>query len=228
MCPSPSAVCYDISPTMIRLHWHPFSIVPRRVRILLREKAIAHEEVEVDVLRGDHRGAEFRRLNPFSQIPVLEDGDLILSESIAIMEYLEERFPEPSFLARSPAARALTRQLMLWSGDYLPGPWKTWMAPAFAPDAPVDAPARDQAHDEIAAHLDVLERRLASRDWLVDDYSLADMCYAPFVTVFDRVDLGHLVAARPAVAAWMARLQERPAVRDTAPPHVPLKLPKRS
>jgi glutathione S-transferase len=173
---------------MIRLHWHPFSIVPRRVRILLREKAIRHEEVEVDVLHGHHRGAEFRRLNPFAQIPVLEDGDLVICESVAIMEYLEERFPEPSFFSQDVANRATTRQFMLWSGDYFAGPWETWMAPAFAPAAPIDAAARDKAYDSIAAHLDVVERRLAGRAWLVDDYSLADMCYAPFVTVFDRVE----------------------------------------
>jgi len=212
---------------MIRLHWHPFSIVPRRVRILLREKAIPHEEVEVDVLRGDHRAPEFRRLNPFAQIPVLEDGDLVICESVAIMEYLEERFPEPSFLSRDLAARALTRQFMLWSGDYFAGPWETWMAPAFAPEAPVDTAGRDKAYDNITAHLDVLERRLTNRDWLVDRYSLADMCYAPLVTVFDRVELGHLISARPALAAWVARLCERPAVQDTFPPLVPLSLPKR-
>jgi glutathione S-transferase len=213
---------------MIRLHWHPFSIVPRRVRILLREKAIPHQEVEIDVLRGDHHGPEFRRLNPFAQIPVLEDGDLVICESVAIMEYLEERFPEPNFLSRDVATRAITRQFMLWSGDYFFRPWETWMAPAFAPGAPIRAAARDQAHDDIAAHLDVVERRLAGRDWLADRYSLADMCYAPLVTVFDRVELGHLIDARPAVAAWVARLRERPAVRATAPPLVPLNLPKRS
>src|SRR5262245_55295873 len=143
---------------MIRLHWHPFSIVPRRVRILLREKAIPHEEVEIDVLKGDHRGAEFRRLNPFSQIPVLEDGDLVICESVAIMEYLEERFPQPRFLSQDAAVRSITRQFMLWSGDYFPGPWKTWLAPAFEPEKPIDSAARDKAHDDIAAHLDVVER----------------------------------------------------------------------
>ena len=209
----------------LRLHWHPFSIIPRRVRILLREKAIAHEEVEIDVYRGAHRGPEFRRLNPFAQIPVLEDGELVLCESIAILEYLEERFPEPRFLAADVAVRAITRQFMLWSGDYFVGAWEAWMAPAIRPNEPVDHAARRKARDDVALHLDVLERRLAGRDWLVDGYSLADICYAPLVTVFERVGFGELVDARPAVTAWIARLLERPAVRDTAPPLVPLALP---
>lgn len=212
---------------MLRLHWHPFSIVPRRVRILLREKGIACEEVEVDVPGRAHREPGFRRLNPFGQIPVLEDGDLVICESVAILEYLEERFPDPRFLSADVRARATTRQLMLWSGNYFLGPWEAWMAPAVAPEKPPDPAAREQARNDIAAHLDVLERRLAGRAWLVDEYSLADICYAPLVTVLDRVDLGDLVGARPAVATWVQRLRARAAVRDTAPPPVPIALPPR-
>jgi glutathione S-transferase len=51
----------------IRLHWYRFSIIPRRVRMLLQEKGIPHEEVEVDVYRRANRGPEFRRLNPFGR-----------------------------------------------------------------------------------------------------------------------------------------------------------------
>ena len=210
---------------MIRLHWHPFSIVPRRVRIVLREKRIPHEEVEVDVPGRAHKGPAFRRLNPFGQIPVLEDGALVVSESVAILEYLEERFPEPRLLAAEPATRAITRQFMLWSGDYVAPQWEAWMRPVFAPGEPVDGAGRRRARDELAMHLDVLERRLADRDWLIEAYSLADVCYAPVVTVLDRVSLGDLVETRPRLAAWIERLRARPAVRDTAPPVVPISVP---
>jgi glutathione S-transferase/GST-like protein len=68
---------------------------------------------------------------------------------------------------------------------------------------------------EIAAHLDVLEMPLKEREWLVGDYSLADVCYAPLVLVLDLVGLEDEVSARPAVAQWLSRLRERPAIRDT-------------
>jgi glutathione S-transferase len=116
---------------------------------------------------------------------------------------------------------------MLWSGDYLSSSWEAWMAPVIRPDHPVDGVAREKAYEDIAAHLDVLERRLTGRDWLVDAYSLADVCYAPFVTVFEHVGFGELMQARPAVSAWVERLRGRPAVRETAPPPVPLSLPPR-
>jgi glutathione S-transferase len=159
----------------------------------------------------------FRRLNPFGQVPVLEDGDVVLSESIAILEYLEERHPTPTLLPRDPARRAAARQLMLWSGDYLAPSWKAWMAPRFVPGVAADDPSVAQGRAEVAAHLDVLETRLAHVDWLGGDYSLADVCSAPFVTTFALVGRGAVAEARPAVRAWIDRLARRPAVRDTAP-----------
>ena len=201
----------------MRLYWHPFSIIPRRVRIVLREKAIPHEEVEVDLPGGAHREATFRRLNPFAQLPVLEDGPLVVAESIAILEYLEERFPLPALLPVDPAARALCRQYMLFAGDYLNGAWEAWMAPYFSPSVPRDGPSVREGRDRIAYHLDVLQERLAGRTWLVDQYSLADICYAPIVTGLDYVKLGDLLVTRPAVRAWVEQLAQRPAVRDTQP-----------
>jgi glutathione S-transferase len=200
----------------MRLYWHPFSIIPRRVRIALREKGLACEEVQVDMPGGAHRQPAFLRLNPFGQVPVLEDGDLVVAESIAILEYLEERWPEPPLLPREPAARARCRQYMLFAGDYVNDAWKAWMAPYFT-DASPDHPSVRDGRDRLARHLDVLAARLDGRDWLVDAYSLADVCYAPVVTVLDVAGLGRLVTERPAVHAWIARLNARPAVRETAP-----------
>ena len=200
----------------MKLYWHPFSIVPRRVRIALREKGVACEEVEVDLPGGAHRRPEFRRLNPFAQVPVLEDGDLVIAESVAILEYLEERFPTPALLPGDPRNRAVTRQYMLWAYDYIADPWKAWMAQWFT-DMPATDPSVKQGRDLLAAHLDVLQDRLRDRDWLVGNYTLADICYAPVVTVLDRVRLGDLLNERSAVHAWVERLLARPAVRDTAP-----------
>jgi glutathione S-transferase len=71
-------------------------------------------------------------------------------------------------------------------------------------------------HD-LAEHLDVLEARLRGQDWLAGTYSLADVCYAPFVTTLGRVNLGGLLDERPAARAWVERLAARPAVHATRP-----------
>jgi glutathione S-transferase len=203
----------------MRLHWHPFSLIPWRVRIALHEKGLPYESVKTDVFSAA-RSPEFLRLNPFGQIPVLEDADLVIAESIAILEYLEERYPQPPLMPAAPAERATARQFMCWSTTQWPGAWKKWIAPRLPGTSWTDESVAE-GRGEIAAHLDVLETRLKGRDWLVAGYSLADICYAPLVLALERVGLEEEVAARPALTQWVARLKERPAVRATMMPPSP-------
>ncbi len=206
----------------MRLYWHPFSIFPRRVRIVVREKRIACEEVVVDLPGGALKTPEFRRLNPFGQVPVLEDDGLVLYESVAILEYLEERHPRPALMPTgNTVARARTRQLMLTAGDYLTPPFHRWLAQFFTPEATWDRADQASAADEIAAHLDVLEGVLADgRPHLAGDFSLADVCYAPFVCELATARLGHLLDTRSRVQAWVERLRARESIRATGTPDV--------
>jgi glutathione S-transferase len=199
----------------MRLYWHPFSLFPRRVRVAVREKALACDEIEVDLPAGATRAVEFRRLNPFGQVPVLEDDGLVIYESIAILEYLEERYPEPALLARDPATRARTRQLMLASGDYFAVALKRWLPRLFAPEEQWNHPDQERAVEELGEHLDVLEPILAGREYLVGTFSVADVAYVPLVCELEACRLGHLLASRPAVRGWVERLRVRPSVRAT-------------
>jgi glutathione S-transferase len=201
----------------MRLYWHPFSLFPRRVRIAVREKGIACEEVEIDLPGGANRSEAFRRLNPFGQVPVLEDDGVVIYESVAILEYLEERHPTPALLPRGAADRARVRQLMLTSGDYFTAPLKRWLARLFTPEERWDRADQERAVVELGEHLDILEPLLDRREFLADSFSLADVAYAPLVCELPTVGLGHLVDARPAVGAWVTRLRARPSVRATAP-----------
>ncbi len=201
----------------MRLYWHPFSVFPRRVRVAIREKALQCEEIEVDLPGGALHGVEFRRLNPFGQVPVLEDDGLVVYESLAILEYLEERYPEPALLPNDVGARAQARQLMQSSGDYFAAPFKRWLTRLFTPEARWDRADQERAAAELAAHLDVLERLLVRREFLTGAFSLADIAYVPFVCELATCQLGHLVDTRPAVQAWIAKLHARSSVRTTSP-----------
>jgi glutathione S-transferase len=201
----------------VRLYWHPFSIFPRRVRIALREKGIACEEVQIDIPGGATRGAEFLKLNPFGQLPVLDDGGVVIYESVAILEYLEETHPSPALLPGDPAGRARSRQLLLASGDYFAAPLKRWLARLFTPESTWDVADQERAVVDLGAHLDVLEPMLAAREFLVGSFSLADVGYAPLVCDLDFCGLGHLLETRPHVRAWVERLRARPAVAATSP-----------
>ena len=80
---------------------------PRRARILLAEKGVAHETVQVDLRRGEQLGEAYRRINPQCTVPALrtEDG-LLLNDNAAIAAYLEARFPEPPLMGRTPQDKA--------------------------------------------------------------------------------------------------------------------------
>ena len=202
----------------MRLHWHPFSLFPRRIRIALAEKGIAYDDVLVDLPGGATREPAFRALNPFGQVPVLEDGELVLYESVAILEYLEETHPEPALLPRDRTRRALARQGMLAAGDYLAPPFHRWLARFFTPEPAWDRDDQTRAAGAVATYLDVLAATLGDgRTYLAGDFSLADVCHVPFVCELAQVELGALLADRPPVARWVDRLNARPSVRATRP-----------
>jgi len=205
-------------PGRMRLHWHPFSLFPRRVRVALAEKNLPYDDVIVDLQGSALREPGFRALNPFGQVPVLEDGDLVLYESIAILEYLEERHPEPELLPPDPARRALARQAMLASGDYLAPPFHRWLARFFTPETTWDRDDQTRAMTEIGAYLDVLAVTLADgRPHLAGGFSLADVCHVPFACELRNVQLGSLLAERPPVGRWVDRLNARSSVQATRP-----------
>ena len=88
------------------LHDYWRSSAAYRVRIALNLKGIAYQAVQVDLVAGDQRGADYRALNPLGLIPLLEIDGHRLSQSLAIIDYLDARFPQPPLLPADPAARA--------------------------------------------------------------------------------------------------------------------------
>ena len=80
---------------------------PRRARIVLAEKGIRHETVQVDLRAGEQLGEAFRRINPQCTVPVLvSDDGLVLTDNASIAAYLEARFPEPPLFGSTPAENA--------------------------------------------------------------------------------------------------------------------------
>jgi len=86
-----------------------------RVRIALNLKGIAYEQAPIHLRRGggEQFGAAYRALNPQALVPTLEDGGKILTQSLAIIEYLEEKQPQPALLPKDPADKALVRSMAM-------------------------------------------------------------------------------------------------------------------
>ena len=168
-----------------------------RVRIVLAEKGLAYETIAIDL---DDRPAWLYDKNSAGRVPVIEeDGGFILSESLCIAEYLEERFPEPRLLPADPAERALAR-LRMERFDDLGSPYY-----AVRRGDP-DAGAR------LDGALRKLDADLEAQPFLTGhDYGLADVAYVPWILRGQEL-FGLELDPFPAVRGWLERLRERPAI----------------
>ena len=97
----------------MRLYGYHRSTASFRARIAINLKGIPYESVSLGIREGEHRLPSFRALNPQGLIPALEDEGTILSQSLAIIEYLEERYPHPPLLPSSAVDRARVRSMAL-------------------------------------------------------------------------------------------------------------------
>jgi maleylacetoacetate isomerase len=82
-----------------------------RVRIALNLKGLDHEIISKRLRQGEHRTSDYLDMNPQGLVPSLDDGSVVLSQSLAIIEYLEERFPSPRLLPADPVSRAQVRSM---------------------------------------------------------------------------------------------------------------------
>lgn len=165
-----------------------------RVRIVLAEKGIGYDAVEVDL---NDRPAWLYDKNPLGRVPVYEEEDgLVLPESCVIMEYLDERFPEPALWPADAAERALGRLWLERFDDRLGDAYY--------------AVRRGEPRDILDAKLAGLEHALEAQPYLSGrQYGLADAGYVPWILrALDQfgVELG------PALADWLERLSARPAI----------------
>jgi glutathione S-transferase len=163
---------------------------------VLAEKDVEHEPIEIDLT---DRPAWIYEKNSMGRVPVLEEDGWLLPESAVIMEFLEERYPEPPLLAADAADRALARLWIFRHDDFT----KPYYALRRGED---DAAAR------LDAELGKLDAALNRHLWLGGpEYGLADIAYVPWV-LRARDMLGVSLEGFPAVAAWLDRLVERPSI----------------
>jgi glutathione S-transferase len=167
-----------------------------RVRIVLAEKGLEYEPVYVDL---DDRPAWIYEKNPVGRVPVLEDDALVLPESVVIMEYLEERYPEPPLWPADAAERAAGR-LLVERFDRLSTPYYALRRG--------DEGARPKLEERLSELDSVLEQRafLTGRG-----FGLADIAYVPWI-LRARANLAVDLGDYPRLGAWVERVAERPSV----------------
>jgi glutathione S-transferase len=193
---------------------------PRRARIVLAEKGVAHDTLQVDLKTGEQMGDAYRRINPHCTVPALRTDDgLLLTDNAAIAAWLEASFPEPPLLGITPAekaevaswnwriefeglqaiAEALRNGSPAMVNRALPGPVDYAQIPALA----------ERGRARVQLFFANLNERLAGRDFIATDrFSIAD------INAVVAVDFARVVKVKPGdehphLQRWRAAMGQR-------------------
>ena len=161
----------------IEIYSFPLSGHAHRIELFAGIAGIDHKVINVDLANGEHKKPEFLALNPAGQVPVIRDGDTVLSDSNAILVYLARKYA-PSYLPQDAVQEAEVQKfLSLAAGEIAFGPAAARLITVF--NAPLDA---DFAKAVAARVLEKLENHLNGRDYLVGDtLTIADIAIYSYV-----------------------------------------------
>jgi len=186
-----------------------------RVRWTLQELGVDFEAISVDLVAGAHRRPEFLALNPAGKLPVLVDGDRVLTESVAIVLYLAEKYPAEGWIPRDLGERAQLYRWLLFTATELEQPlWRIARHTSLYPEdrrLPGDVAL---AREEFGAMASVLDAHMQGRHYVVGErVTVADLVLA---YTLDWATEVQLLGGLPVLQTYMLRMYDRP----KAPPRI--------
>lgn len=189
----------------MKLYGHPMSGNAHRVQALLSILGIEYDYINVDLRSGDHKQPDFLKKNPLGQVPVLEDGDIVLRDSSAILIYIARKYDTANKWLPADAAGAAQVQQWLSTAvnEINAGPFRLRVIKLMG--APLDYDAALAVTKWIFG--DLFEPHLGKNTWLVGDApTLADLACYSYIA---RVTEGNFdLSAYPSIHAWLARVEE--------------------
>jgi len=188
-------------PNAIRIHSFSLSGHAHRVRLFASVAGITHKVIHVDVPAGEHKQAPFLALNPLGLVPVIEDGDTVIHDSISILVYLARKYA-PVFIPQDPQQEAeMHRFLAMSAGEISYGPGAARLINVF--NAPLDPVFAKATAEKV---LTKLEAHLIGREFLVaNSISLADFAIYSYVAHAPEGDVS--LAPYSNVLRWLANME---------------------
>jgi len=189
----------------MKLYYHPISGHAHRAHLFLSLLGLDFELVEVDLMKAEHKTQAFLKLNPFGQVPVLEDEGTVIADSNAILVYLATRYGDAAWLPKDAVGAAgVQRWLSVAAGEIASGPATARVINLFKkPVDPADAIAR--------AHriLGLVDGSLAGKEWIAASHpTIADVALYSYIA---RAPEGNVDLAPYAnVGGWLARVEALP------------------
>jgi glutathione S-transferase len=215
----------------IEVFWGSGSPFAWRVLLALEFKRLPYVGHLLQFSKQEHKSPHLLALNPRGRVPVLKDGDYVCFESLAILYYLERKYPQPPILGRTPEEAGTIMRVICEYQAYIE-PNVTKIARAiFFEKADLGADEITAAMHAVASEARTIEARLSKSDWIVgDSYSAVDMVIFPGIQLLKRALEKPQAAALssrfmplevnyPALGRWLARVAAQPGYERTYPPH---------
>lgn len=189
----------------MKLYYHPLSGHSHRARLFLSLVGQAYEAIELDFAKGEHKQANYLKMNRFGQVPVLVDGETVIADSNGILVYLAKKLGRSDWLPDDAVgAAAIQRWLSVAAGQLAFGPAAARLITVFgAKFNPEEVIGR--AH----ALLSVMESELTSKKWIAgEQITIADIALYSYSA---RAPEGNVdLSAYPKVQAWLDRIEHLP------------------
>jgi len=215
----------------LELYWGSGSPFAWRALLTLEVKRLQYESKLLEFSKEDHKSPGYLKLNPRGKVPTLKDGVFTLYESLAIMAYLDRKYPDPSLFGRSPEETGLIWRAISEAESYLVGPGSKVAMPIFFGKGLEKRDEIRAAAATIREELTRVDTALNHSDWLVGSrVSAADIALFPLIQLILRaaskdaakpLELGLLPLGQtyPAIAGWVKRIEALPGYDKTYPPH---------
>lgn len=189
----------------MKLYFHPVSGHSHRARLFLSLIGVQHDLINVDLMAGAQKQPDFLKLNPFGQVPVLDDGGTVVSDSNAILVYLAKKFGKSDWLPDDArGAAAVQRWLSVAAGEISRGPAAARLQVLFKLQGDAAEIIRN-AHNV----LKLIEGELQGRNWIVTSHpTIADVALYSYIA---RAPEGNVdLSAYSNVNAWLRRIEALP------------------
>lgn len=215
----------------IEIFWGSGSPFAWRTLLALEWKKIPYTSNLITFSKGEHKAPGFLEMNPRGKVPVMKDGDVTLYETLAIINYLEQKFPEPALLGRTLAERGRIWREISECIYYLePALFGVVVPILFGGLEEKAAEVKKQAE---AAHVEIdrINKFLSSNDWVTGSQpNGADVWLYPVIALLARsgardnakpLNLGFddLGGRYPAIRRWKGRMEQQPGYERAFPPH---------
>ncbi len=215
----------------LELWWGSGSPYSWRALLALEYKQLPYVSHQVQFAKQEHKSPQMLQMNPRGRVPVLKDGDYVCFESLAILHYLERKYPQPPLFGVTPEEAGVIERVICEFQSYAEDHMQKLIYAILFQGVDERMEEVERALSVVIAEARTLENRLSGSHWLVgESFSAADIVIFPgiktLLRAFERREANELRARLlpvethfPAIAAWIKRIEALPGYERTYPPH---------